>query len=168
MSFELIATLVSVLGLTVLLAGLVRVRARTVIGRVQRTLREQMLRQNKEILRHRKEIDVLREQVSWLEGRLALSAALQPLLPPRPKHAKRSVLFLQNGTYNFVHLAGALRRRGWDAVVATNLPFSHHNHFHRHAAAVDLFSNDPSRISRPAKRIVPPDAVPISNGTFWW
>lgn len=60
----------------------------------------------------------------------------------------RSVLFLHNAYYNFLHLAAALRRRGWDAVsVSIEDPSGPSASFY-HGEDVNLFDADPELYRR--------------------
>ena len=71
------------------------------------------------------------------------SIAIEDFLPPRPADAERSVLFLHNSYYHFLHLAAALRRRGWDSVLVSNFsPDSSDQQFF-HGEDTNLFSKDP-------------------------
>lgn len=70
------------------------------------------------------------------------------VLPPAPTGAKRSVLFLHNSYYHFKHLAVALRRRGWDALlVTTHDPASKWTKYY-HGDDVSLFSTDQELMER--------------------
>ena len=135
MTADTIIVLVTLLGAGVVFAAFARSRGRTVIRQVQRNLRDKIAKQNQEIA-------VLKDQVYWLEGRAVLPEVLQPL-PPGTKNSKRSVLFLHNGTYHFAHLAAALRRRGWDAVVISNTPMTQHDISLPNSQTTNLFSDDP-------------------------
>ena len=69
-------------------------------------------------------------------------AHVENLLPPRPPHARRSVLFLHHNYYHYLHLAAALRRRGWDAAfVSVHSPDNPHQWLF-HGEDVNLFSHD--------------------------
>lgn len=65
------------------------------------------------------------------------------LMPPRPEGATRSVLFLHNSYYHFLHLSTALRRRGWDAVLVNNFAPDHDAQRLFHGEDVSLYSADP-------------------------
>ena len=158
-----IVAFVAALGIGAVLALLIRIRARTVIGRLDRNLRRtiakqqetiarqrqelakqrrELAKQHKKIVRQNKSLAVTTDQVARLEGRTALRDARKPL-PPRPTNAKRSVLFLHNGSYHFPCLAAALRRRGWDAVVVSNFPTTYDSDRPLHGEDANLFSHDP-------------------------
>lgn len=70
------------------------------------------------------------------------------LMPPRPEGAARSVLFLHNSYYHFLHLAAALRRRGWDAVLVNNFAPDHDAQRLFHGEDVNLHSPDPEEFRR--------------------
>ena len=158
-----IVALVAALGIGAVLAVLIRIRARTVIARLDRNLgrtiakqqetitaqrrelakqKRELAKQQKELVRQNKSLALITDQVARLEGRAALRDARKPL-PSRPTNAKRSVLFLHNGCYHFPCLVAALRRRGWDAVVVSNFPTTYDSDRPLHGEDANLFSDDP-------------------------
>ena len=72
----------------------------------------------------------------------------EELMPPRPEGATRSVLFLHNSYYHFLHLAAALRRRGWDAVLVNNFAPDHDAQRLFHGEDANLYSADPAVFRR--------------------
>jgi glycosyltransferase involved in cell wall biosynthesis len=78
-------------------------------------------------------------------------AAVAPTRPPgfgKDRERRRSVVFLHNSYYNFLYLAAALRRRGWDAVsVSLEDPQGPHARFY-HGEDVNLFDPDRERFRR--------------------
>lgn len=69
-------------------------------------------------------------------------SGLAPIQIPAP--ARRSVVFLGNSYYNFLYLAGALRRRGWDAI-SVNVEDDTRDGFLFHGQDLDLFDPEPDR-----------------------
>ena len=173
-----ILTFAGSLAAVALLAVLVRASARSIIHRLEMRLRTRIDKQNKTLDRQRTTIaeqrklianhrDILNRQrttlsfvtdkLSRLEGRMALADAIRPL-PSRPKHAHRSVLFLHDGGYHFSHLAAALRRRGWDAVVVSNTPIEYQGHDPYDGECSNIFSNDPCEFRARLRGLI--DMVP--------
>jgi hypothetical protein len=99
---------------------------------------------------HLREIDrTIGEQNALLKD-----AGIAALAPTRPhglgkdSERRRSVVFLHNSYYNFLYLAAALRRRGWDAVsVSLEDPQGPNARFY-HGEDVNLFDPDPERFRR--------------------
>jgi hypothetical protein len=76
----------------------------------------------------------------------AARRAEQDLIQARQR--RRSVVFLHNSYYNFLYLAAALRRRGWDAIsVSLEDPQGPNSRFY-HGEDVNLFDADPERYRR--------------------
>ena len=149
MTIGIITALIGVVAVGVVFAISVRARARTVIGRIAKSLRREIAaqsnkiaEQSKEIARQNKNISDVGDYMVRMEGRIA-QATVEKLLPPRPKNAERSVLFLHNSYYHFLYLAAALRRRGWDAVLVSNFPQSYYAQSLFHGEDTNLFAEDP-------------------------
>jgi glycosyltransferase involved in cell wall biosynthesis len=101
----------------------------------------------------RRHLENLLSRVRQAERQLADSGAINalPLDSVRAEPVRgerRSVLFLHNAYYNFLYLAAALRKRGWDAVsVSVEDPNGPHARFY-HGEDVTLFDPDPAAHQR--------------------
>ncbi len=57
-------------------------------------------------------------------------------------NASRSVIFLHYSYYNFLYLARALRKRGWNAINVIWDEPNHPDRFHLHGADIELYETD--------------------------
>lgn len=96
----------------------------------------------------RRHLENLAGRLRQAERQLAESGTMNALpldaVQTQPsRDARRSVLFLHNAYYNFLYLAAALRKRGWDAIsVSVENPNGPHAKFY-HGEDVTLFDPDP-------------------------
>lgn len=97
----------------------------------------------------RRHLENLLGRLRQAEAQLADSGAVNPLAIDAVRTAptqksRRSVLFLHNSYYNFLYLAAALRKRGWDAIsVSVEDPNGPHARFY-HGEDINLFDPDPA------------------------
>ncbi len=80
-------------------------------------------------------------------GNSSLQAAVagSGALGSQDGNTRRSIVFLHNAYYNFLYLAKALRKRGWDAVsVDVYGPHSAYTKY-SHGADIELWDEDPER-----------------------
>ena len=77
------------------------------------------------------------------------------LLPPPASRSGRSVLFLHNSYYHYLHLASALRRRGWDAVSLSLEPPDGPNAKFYHGEDVNLFHPDSAVLAERVAALLP-------------
>lgn len=92
----------------------------------------------------------LLSRLQQAERELARSAATLPSAsenPPKASSArdKRSVVFLHHSYYNFLYLAAALRKRGWDAICVNIDDPESPDQKYFHGEDVSLFDRDPVR-----------------------
>lgn len=71
-----------------------------------------------------------------------LIAEVESMFPARPPPGARSILFLYNSYYHFLHLAEGLRRRGWDAVLVNSFAPEHGGNRFFHGEDVNIYHED--------------------------
>ena len=131
-----------VLGIGAGLAMWIRARVRSRIVLIESSLHTESRRVETSL---RTEVTSLRTDVERAETSLRKAIArnyVEDRLPLRPKHSRRSVLFLHQSYYHFLHLAAALRRRGWDAALVSIDPPDNPDQRFFHGEDVNLFSHD--------------------------
>jgi glycosyltransferase involved in cell wall biosynthesis len=97
-----------------------------------------------------RDIDSLIKPLYEFEAEVSRSraAARSSDLAPGSRRDRRSVLFIHSCYYNFFYLAGALRKRGWDAVSASIEDPNGPNANFYHGEDVNLFDPEPGQFRR--------------------
>lgn len=146
----LILVVLAILGGCAWLATRLRAKVRTRIERLETLLCAESQRVDTSLRAEMERVDTglraaLRAEMEQVETTLRRANArnyVEHRLPPRPKHSRRSVLFLHHSYYHFLHLAAALRRRGWDAAMVSIDPPNNPDRRFFHGEDANLYSHD--------------------------